>query len=337
MSRPHVLPLRAIAIGLVACLVATGCAGLRRMADDRASSSGAAPPGDYRIMLDIGGRPRDYVLHVPADLPAGPRPLVLELHGGGGTADNVERLTGLQVETDPRGWLVARPNGVDRQWNDGRPEVRAGIDDVAFLSAVIDDVAGRTPVDPDRVYATGISNGALMSGRLACELSDRIAAIGQVAGTQGVEAAAGCHPSRPVSVMVISGTADPLVPFGGGPIGPVLGFGRRRGTVVGAEAHVASWVARDAAGLAGTSTLGPDTTMTRYRRQRPAPRSSSTGSMAPATPGRAAASTSRRRSSAATRRSRLAGHHRLLRGPSAARRADAATRVVPAVGDCRAG
>ena len=234
------------------------------MTDDRASSSGAAPPGDYRIMLDIGGRSRDYILHVPADLPAGPRPLVLELHGGGGTADNVERLTGLQVETDARGWLVARPNGVDRQWNDGRPEVRAGIDDVAFLSAVIDDVAGRTPVDPDRVYATGISNGALMSGRLACELSDRIAAIGQVAGTQGVEAAASCHPSRPVSVMVISGTADPLVPFGGGPIGPVLGFGGGRGTVVGAEAHVASWVARDAAGLAGSSTLAPDTTITRF-------------------------------------------------------------------------
>ena len=212
-------------------------------------------------MLDIGGRPRDYILHVPADLPAGPRPLVLESHGRGGTADNVERLTGLQVETDARGWLVARPNGVDRQWNDGRPEVRAGIDDVAFLAAVIDDVAGRTPVDPDRVYATGISNGALMSGRLACELSDRIAAIGQVAGTRGSR-------QPPATRRPVVGHADQRH---GGPVVPSVAV--RSGRSSGSEAVAgrssgprptsASWVERDAAGLAAARRLRRDTTITR--------------------------------------------------------------------------
>jgi polyhydroxybutyrate depolymerase len=261
--------LRHLAIGIVVLGLAegslAGCAALRARAGAGAAATGLLGAGDHRVALEVGGRRRDYVLHVPAGLPAGPRPLVLELHGGGGTAANIERLTGLQAETDARGWLVARPDGVDRQWNDGRPEVRAGIDDVAFLSAVIDDVATRTPLDPARVYATGISNGALMSGRLACELADRIAAVGQVAGTQGVELAVTCRPSRPVSVLVISGTADPLVPYAGGPIGPVLGLGGSRGTVLGAEAYVAAWVARDRAGPPTTTELAPDTTVSRYR------------------------------------------------------------------------
>lgn len=257
-----------VGLVLVAALVAVGCAGVRALhppvGADRVAGAPLGP-GDHHLAIQSGGRTRDYVLHIPPDLPAGPRPLVLELHGGGGTAQNTERLTGLQAETDPRGWLVVRPNGVDRQWNDGRPEVRAGIDDVAFVAAVLDDLAARMAVDPARVYATGISNGALMSGRLACELADRFAAIGQVAGTQGVAAAAGCHPVRPVSVLLISGTADPLVPFGGGPIGPVLGIGAARGTVISADAHIAAWVARDRAGDPETTTLGPDTIVTRYR------------------------------------------------------------------------
>ena len=256
---------RAVIVGLAGSLGLAGCLGPRAAGTADPAAAAHPRPGDERVTLEVGGRRRDYVLHVPAGLPAGPRPLVLELHGGGGTGGNIERLTGLQAETDARGWLVARPDGVERQWNDGRPEVRAGVDDVAFLSAVIDDVATRTALDPTRVYATGISNGALMSGRLACELADRIAAVGQVAGTQGVEAAARCAPSRPVSVLVISGTADPLVPYGGGPIGPVLGVGGDRGTVLGAEAYVAAWVGRDRAGPPSTTELPPDTTMSRYR------------------------------------------------------------------------
>lgn len=268
MSVSHRIAIaRLVSLVLVGGLSVGACAGVRVSEPGGrvgAEGSGAIAPGDHRIALARGGRTRDYVLHIPPHLPPGPRPLVLELHGGGGTADNTERLTGLQAETDPRGWLVVRPNGVDRQWNDGRPEVRAGIDDVAFLSAVLDDAAARTPIDPGRVYATGISNGALMSGRLACELADRIVAIGQVAGTQGVEAAADCHPSRPVSVLLISGTADPLVPFAGGPIGPILGIGKSRGSAISADAQVAAWVERDDAGRPTVSTIGSDTTVTRY-------------------------------------------------------------------------
>jgi polyhydroxybutyrate depolymerase len=173
----------------------------------------------------------------------------------------MERLTRLQAETDPLGWLVVLPDGVDRSWNDGRTGVGSDADDVAFLAAVLDDVAARTPVDEGRVFATGISNGAMMAGRLACDLADRIAGIAQVAGTQGVEAAASCAPSRPVPVLVIAGTADPLVPYQGGAVG-FAGL-RPRGTVVGVDDHAAAWRLRNGLGDSAPSvtSIPPDTTI----------------------------------------------------------------------------
>jgi polyhydroxybutyrate depolymerase len=231
-------------------------------------SSGGMARGDTTIRLRIDGEDRSYQLHLPPDADGTPRPVIVELHGGGGRATTIERLTGLTTVTDRRGWIVVAPDGIDHQWDDGRPGVNADQDDVAFIAAVLDDLAGRTSVDLTRVFATGISNGAMMSGRLACELSGRIAAVAQVAGTLGTDASVACHPGRPVSVLVISGTADPLVPFEGG---DVRVFGRTRGTVVGAKAYVADWVARD--GLGGVApavtTLDPDTTI--YSYEDPAP------------------------------------------------------------------
>jgi polyhydroxybutyrate depolymerase len=94
------------------------------------------------------------------------------------------------------------------------PSDRAGVDDVAFINSVIDDVSGQDAVDPGRVYATGISNGAFMAQRLGCDLADRIVAIAPVAGTLG--AGVSCQPDQPVSVLEMHGTSDPLVPYAGG-------------------------------------------------------------------------------------------------------------------------
>jgi len=221
--------------------------------------AGPLGPGWHPISLVVDGRSRSYLLHVPPNAGTGPRPLVIELHGGGGTAAGMERLTDLTDQTDPRGWLVAAPSGIGRQWNDGRSGVGSPIDDVAFIRALIDDVAARTSLDRNRVFATGISNGAMMSGRLACDLSDRIAAVAQVAGTIGVEERDRCAPSAPVSILVIAGTADPLVPYAGGAVGARLGLSR--GAVIGAEQYVADWLARDGLTAAerSTSQLPPDT------------------------------------------------------------------------------
>jgi polyhydroxybutyrate depolymerase len=220
---------------------------------------GPLPPGDHALSLVVGGVTRSYRLHVPPVGGSIARPLVIELHGGGGKASSMEALTGLTKATDPRGWLVVAPDGIDHQWNDGRSGVGSDVDDVAFIRALIDDVAKRASVDQARVFATGISNGAMMSGRLACELADRIVAVAQVAGTLGVDEAARCSPARPVSVLAIAGTADPLVPYAGGDVGARLGLSR--GTVDGVEQYAADWLARDAIDPASRTItrMPPDT------------------------------------------------------------------------------
>src|SRR5262249_40112433 len=141
---------------------------------------------------------------------------------------------------DAKGFLLAFPEGMNRGWNDGRvnPE-RNKYDDVPFLSAVIDDLVRTQNVDPKHVYSTGMSNGGVMSFRLACDLADKIAAIASVVGSMPENGEASCKPSHPVLVLMINGNADPLVRFQGGqagmknhgrsePIFAVVNFWRRQ-------------------------------------------------------------------------------------------------------------
>jgi polyhydroxybutyrate depolymerase len=118
-----------------------------------------------------------------------------------------------------------------------------GVDDVAFVSALLDELARAHRVDPDRVFATGISNGAMMSGRLACDLADRIAGVAMIAGTMPRSLQPSCAPKRPVSVMLLHGTEDPIVPYDGGEV-KIRGLAAR-GMVVSAEATVSEWVRHD--------------------------------------------------------------------------------------------
>jgi polyhydroxybutyrate depolymerase len=173
-----------------------------------------------------GGLTRTYRLHLPPARPAGLAPLVLVLHGGGGAGRSMAWLTrgAFNDLADREGFLAVYPDGFERHWNDGRSRVRyrshrEKIDDVGFLAALIDYLVKERRVDPRKVYVTGMSNGALMAQRLACQLTGKIAAIASVAGTMPADLAPRCVPSRPISVMLISGTADPLMPYGGGEVG----------------------------------------------------------------------------------------------------------------------
>jgi len=178
------------------------------------ASPASAEPLDPPGVLTFGGLQRTYVLHLPPGPPAG---LVLNLHGAGMNGGQQAALTDYNSVADRYGFVVAYPDGIDSTWADGRgaslPD-RQGVDDVGFLSTMIDQLSRAYGIPPGRVFVTGMSAGGFMANRLACERADLVTAIAPVSGTLG--SGFPCAPSRPVSVMAVHGTSDPVVPFDGG-------------------------------------------------------------------------------------------------------------------------
>ena len=200
----------------------------------------AAGRATQAYTLEVGGLTRSYRLHVPPALPAGQVPLVLVFHGGGGNGPGTERLTRFSELADRERLLVAYPEGIDRNWYDGRDFTgsrahRERIDDVGFVTAMLDAVARTHAVDPRRIYATGISTGAVFSHYLAAHLAPRIAAIAPVVGGIADPPDAWLQPAQAVSVLILQGTTDPLVPYRGG----AIAFGR--GRIIDTEEAARRW------------------------------------------------------------------------------------------------
>lgn len=211
-----------------------------------ASAAAAVEQPSVPRTLEVDGTARTYYLHVPPGLGPGPVPVVLVFHGGGGNGPSTERLTRFSALADREGFVVAYPEGVGRNWNDGREFTssrahRDHVDDVGFVAALLDAIARVHPLDPRRVYATGISNGGIFSHYLAARLSARIAAIAPVVGGVADPPDPWFRPEQPVSVLILQGTADPLVPYRGGPIS----FGR--GKIIDTEETARRWAALNGA------------------------------------------------------------------------------------------
>lgn len=186
-----------------------------------ACPGGGLTPGDTTIQLMHDGRMRTYRVHVPPSYDGSAAvPLVFNFHGFTSNAGQQIALSGMNDEADTQGFVAvhAEGTGLSRSWNGGLccgNGMRDDVDDVGFVRAMLEDIAAQVCVDRSRVYATGMSNGGFLSHRLACEASDIIAAIAPVAGVMGVPFD-GCAPPRPVPVMHFHGTADAIVPYGGG-------------------------------------------------------------------------------------------------------------------------
>ncbi len=182
-----------------------------------ATSSSAAiaiPVGSSTRTLQVDSQSRSYLVYRPAQLPA-ESPLVMMLHGGFGSGSQAESSYGWDAQADSGHFVVVYPDGEGHAWNVGGgccgAPGRTNLDDVAFLSAVVGDVESALPVDRTRVYATGISNGGMMSYRLACDTT-LFAAIGPDSATLLGD----CPTPHPISVMAIHGTADQSIPYNGG-------------------------------------------------------------------------------------------------------------------------
>jgi polyhydroxybutyrate depolymerase len=214
----------------------------------------AAPPalaGEPRTLL-AGGVTRRYFLYLPSTWHRGrPAPLVLVFHGGGGRASGIAPHTGFSRLAEREGFVVAYPQGLNGRWNDGRGYA-ATHDDVGFVRALLDTLERELAIDPRRVYATGISNGAMFSYRLACDLPGTFAAVAPVAGAMPADLAPACAHTQPVSVLAFQGTTDPLMPYTGG------GVARRRGRVLSAERSIAFWATTSGCAAAPVTTDEPD-------------------------------------------------------------------------------
>lgn len=213
-------------------------------------------PGTVTGRLEVAGDTRTWVLYRPHIVPppGAVLPLVIALHGGGGTGAGMATFTrdGFNRLADRDGFFVVYPDGKKfflrkRGWNDGRnvdsiPAQQHRVDDVGFIRALIDRLTTDYPIDPKRIYVTGASNGGFMTNRLGCELADRIAAIAPVMGSMGTEFQTTCAPSRPVPALIINGTEDPLVPFRGG---EVTVLGTHRGKALAVPAVARFWAGHD--------------------------------------------------------------------------------------------
>ena len=233
-------------------LAALACArGEARVSDETSPTSGT-------ILHD--GLERSYVTLVPATYEDGESaPLVLALHGGGGDAVRMCKLKGgVQELAEEGGFIVICPEGVENHWNDGREldKWRAhveDIDDVGFLLSLIDHISEGYSIDPERIFVTGMSNGGKMSLRLACEAADTFAAAAPIIAS--LPADLDCQPSDPISILVMNGMEDPLVPWEGG---QVHFYRQELGEALSTPDTVAFWVSENGCDPTPVSEWLPD-------------------------------------------------------------------------------
>ncbi|MCU0315519.1 MAG: alpha/beta hydrolase-fold protein [Fimbriimonadaceae bacterium] len=205
-------------------------------------------PNRLSNTLTVDGRERTYLLRAPGKVAKGQKlPLVIVLHGGGGSGQNAEDMSQMTPFAREKKFFVAYPDGTGNRpnrlltWNAGNCcdyALEHNVDDIKFIRSLITELVAKNPIDAKRVYVTGMSNGGMMSHRIAMELGDLVAAVGPVAGAMNIPPQAG----PPVGVIMIHGEADQHVIIQGGT--PTVGVAKDR-TDASLQDAVDHWIKRN--------------------------------------------------------------------------------------------
>ena len=200
-----------------------------------------------KLIIKSGGMARVCYVHRPKDFSNKKKyPLVLILHGGGGNALQVAEHCKFNIIADKYGFIAAYPQSINKHWNDGRKvpkhkEQDSKISDVAFIASAVEAIKTKFPVNSNRVYAVGISNGGFMCQRLAVEKADKFAAVASIAASLPL-CWKNSSPGK-ISILLINGTADPLVPYNGGTVTiRIFGVKINRGKILSTDKTVNFWL-----------------------------------------------------------------------------------------------
>ena len=205
---------------------------------------------DLELSIEYDGYKRHFVLHVPEHHENLKKaPLLIAMHGVGGTAKGMMRLTKQRFNelADRDGFLAVYPQGLEKSWNDERNEPisyahKNDIDDIGFLAKLIEKMEQEYRADPERVFVTGISNGGFMSIRISRELADKVKGVALVTASIPLDARDAHFAGPPMNIMLINGTADPLVPYDGGYVGVPK---KKRGEILSTDEAIEIFILRN--------------------------------------------------------------------------------------------
>ena len=204
------------------------------------------PPGNKEMEFYHDQYLRKTKFYIPKKLKRKKRSLVLCLHNEGETAESMMRLTkhSFNKLADQDGFIVGYPEALNTFWNDGREDSISlshynNIDDLGYIERLIQYSIDSFRVDPGQIFVTGLSNGGFMTFRLACELSKKIKGIAAVSAGLALDQLVDCNADSTVSVMIINGTRDPMMPFTGG---EMIVEERSQGSFLSAEETINFWL-----------------------------------------------------------------------------------------------